>query len=406
MMGEWVRRHPPSGRFLSGPGIDLTYGQLRASAPDVEDDLVVAPSGPAQVAELLTALAAGRRVVLVDPSLPPAEEDRRRQVARSARGQEAATIVFTSGTTGPAKGVRLTWRNWEAAAEASARHLDHQPDDVWLAVMPLHHVGGLSVLLRSAFVGGSVAWLPRFDVDAVVARLRGQVTMASLVPTMLRRVLDRDGGEYRGLKAVLVGGGPIPGGLLEEAHARGIPALPTYGMTETCAQVATLEPGSAPRPAAHPLPGVDLRIGSGGRIEVRSRQVSPGYAGDGDREPGTWFRTPDRGRLDDDGAVRVLGRADDVIVTGGENVDPATVEQVLISHPAVTDAVVAGVEDPEWGMRVVAVYSGDVGAETLGRWASEHLAPHEVPRALAQVETVPSPLNGKPDRRRVARHFA
>src|SRR5690606_36335455 len=137
------------------------------------------------------------------------------------------TLLFTSGTTGPPRGVRLTVDNWSAAVEASRRFLDHTPEDVWLAPMPLHHVGGLAILYRSAYVGAQVRWLPRFDTVAVARALREDVTIASVVPTMLRRLLDHDRHTYTNLKAVLVGGGPIPPGILEEVHARGIPALPT-----------------------------------------------------------------------------------------------------------------------------------------------------------------------------------
>lgn len=344
-----------------------------------------------------------RQMVLVDPRLPEGEKERRVEVAASAVGREAPVIVFTSGTTGPAKGVRLSGANWAAAAAASARHLAHTADDVWLAAMPLHHVGGLSILYRSAFVGSTVRWLPRFDAIQVAGELRSGVTMVSLVPTMLRHLLDADSAPYTGLRMALVGGGPIPDGLLEEAQDRGIPALPTYGMTETCAQVATLRPGSGPRRAAHPLPGIEVSTDGQGLIRVRGRQVSRGYVDEDDRPREQWLVTPDRGRLEPDGALVVEGRADDVIVTGGENVDPAEVESVLVTHPAVRAVVVAGVPDAEWGSRVVAVFEGDVSAEALSAWARERLAPHQMPRSLQSVAAVPLNGLGKPDRPLVAR---
>jgi o-succinylbenzoate---CoA ligase len=386
----------------------LTYGKLAAAASRnrAAGQVLVAP-GPhlESIVELMTVPDAGRQMIVLDPRLPAEEQSRRRAAARVARDREAAMVLFTSGTTGPAKAVRLTTGNWDAAVTASATHLRHGPDDVWLAAMPLHHVGGLSILYRTAYVGASVRWIPEFSAAAVVEALRSGVTMASLVPTMLRRVLDLDEGDYRGLRAVLVGGGSIPPGLLEEAHARGIPALPTYGMTETCAQVATLRPGSSPRHVAHLLPGIEARIGSDQRIELRGRQISPGYADEDDRAPDEWFRTPDRGGLDTDGALRILGRVDQVIVSGGENVEPRRVEEVILSHPGVRLAAVAGIPDPEWGEKVVAVYEGEVDPVPLQTWVHERLAPYEVPRMWRRVPAVPLNAAGKPDPERVRELF-
>ena len=348
--------------------------------------------------QLMSVPGEGHQLVLMDPSLPPDEKGRRLDGARQAEDRDAATIVFTSGTTGPAKAARLTVANWEAAVAASAQHLEHDAGDIWLAAMPLHHVGGLSILYRSAFVGAGVSWLPRFSVTDVVDALRGEVTLASFVPTMLRRVLDHDGKPFEGVRAVLVGGGPIPPGLLEEAHERGLPALPTYGMTETCAQVATLRPGSDPRYAAHPLPGVEIRLEDDGRVALRGGQVSPGYADEPDRPDGEWFVTPDLGALDPDGAVRILGRADDVIITGGENVDPGRVEAVLMDHPRVLAVAVVGVADSEWGQRVAAIYEGDAEPEDLDLWARERLARYEVPGLWQRVASLPVTPLGKPNR--------
>lgn len=399
MFGSWITSHDPRRLFLVSDRGSITYRDLAATRVKGTDQVVVEAGDRVEsVLELAAALGSGRQVVVVDPLQPPDELRRRRRLASHARGREAATILFTSGTTGAAKAVRLTESNWEAAAQASTTHLDHQPDDVWLAAMPIHHVGGLSIFFRCAYVGAAVRWMPRFDVERVAAALRAEVTMASLVPTMLRRLLDYDDGVYRGLRSVLIGGGPIPAGLLEEARERGLPVLPTYGMTETCAQVATLRPGSPLRREAHPLPGVEVEIGDGGRIRVRGRQVSPGYTDEDDRPEGAWFNTPDRGELTDDGALRVLGRVDDVIVTGGENVDPGRVEAELFAHDRVSAVVVVGLADDEWGEVVAAGYSGAVSPVELGEWARARLAPHEVPRRIHQLGRIPLTELGKPNR--------
>lgn len=388
--------------FLVSAEGTITYGDIRRPQESGREQVIVSPgSDPGSVIDLMTLPAHGTQVVLCDPRLPAAESRRRRRAAREAVGREAATILFTSGTTAPARAVRLTTANWMAAVTASATHLAHDAGDVWLAVMPLHHVGGVSILYRTAFVGATVRWISRFDVAEMTKAMRGDVTIVSVVPTMLRRILDHDENAYSDLRAVLVGGGPIPAGMIDEAHSRGIPALPTYGMTETCGQVATLRPGSPPRRAAHLLPGVELRIGSDGRIEVRGGQVSPGYADTDDRPAREWFVTPDLGELAADGTLRVLGRADDVIVTGGENVSPGHVEGVLIAHDGVAAVAVVGVEDPEWGMSVAAVYVGTVEPEALIEWSRSRLTAPELPRRLHRVDRLPMTDLGKIDRRAV-----
>ena len=403
MIRSWLRRHDPNSTFLTLGRDTLTFGELLDAPQPDPGQVVVAPGTDlASVVDLMTVPGPDRQMVVLDPDASASETTRRVEAAEAARTRQALTVLFTSGTSGPAKAVRLTARNWEAAVEASARHLDHRSEDVWLAAMPLHHVGGLSILYRSAFVGGSVRWVPRFDVAEVVGELRGGVTMASLVPTMLRRILDFDDQPFPELRAVLIGGGPIPPGLLEQAASRGLPVLPTYGMTETCAQVATLRPGQPPRHSAHPLPGVEVRVGRGGRIELRGDQISPGYADQEDRPPQEWFVTPDLGEISPDGALQVLGRADDVIVTGGENVDPGRVEAVLSSHPAVTAAVVVGVTDPEWGQKVVAVFEGAAPPDEVLAWARGHLSRAEVPKVLLPIAEIPW-LGTKPDRLAVLR---
>jgi O-succinylbenzoic acid--CoA ligase len=402
MLESWVAARPPDAVFLTSPQGILTYGDLAAAARGTQrgGQITVRPDASLDsVVDLMTLPGNGRQVVVMDPGLPVDEATRRSDSAAKALGRNAVTILFTSGTMGPAKAVRLTAANWAAAVEASAAHLGHGPDDVWLASMPLHHVGGIAVLYRTAYVGASVRWLPVFDAGEFSRALRSGVTLASVVPTMLRRVLDDDDHSYGGLRAVLVGGGPIPTGLLEEAQARGIPALPTYGMTETCAQVATLRPGSELKYAADPLPGVEVRIGDGGLIQVRGPQVSPGYADADDRPADEWFTTPDLGEVDGEGALRVLGRADDVIVTGGENVNPARVEAVLASHPGVEEVVVVGVSDDTWGQRVAAAYRGSVLVEELLDWARSRLARAEVPHVMQKLDALPTGSLGKPDRR-------
>ena len=191
---------------------------------------------------------------------------------------------------------------------------------------------------------------------------------------------------------------PLP--LIERALEAGAPVAPTYGLTEAASQVATMpasEVRERPESAGPPILNTEVRIDEQGRICVRGPTIGPGLAGDDG-----WLVTGDLGRVDDDGYLYVLGRVDDVIITGGENVSPAEVEQVLLDHPAVADAGVHGRDDPEWQQAVVAhvVLASDTGAseEDLRAFCRERLAPHKVPKAITFVSELPRNATGKLDR--------
>jgi O-succinylbenzoic acid--CoA ligase len=187
------------------------------------------------------------------------------------------------------------------------------------------------------------------------------------------------------LRALLLGGGPIPGDLLDWARSIGLPVVPVYGMTETSSQVVAGIPG-------RPLPGVEIEVAGDGEILVRGPMVSRGaMAADG------WLHTGDSGHLDAEGLLHVTGRAKDLIVTGGENVAPVEVEDALLSHPAVADVAVLGLPDPEWGEAVTAfvVLSGQATSEELIEHARERLAPFKVPKRVEQVAGLPRNPAGK-----------
>lgn len=318
-------------------------------------------------------------------------------------------LMFTSGTSGRPKGAALTLGQHGWAALGSERALGHDPEDVWLLTLPLFHVGGQAILLRAILAGARVVALPRFDAARTAGFLRdGTVTLASLVPTMLQRVLDVEAGPFSPrLRAVLIGGGRADPSLLERAHAAGMPVRSTYGMTETASQAATLEAGHAPdgfHTSGTPLWGVDVRIvdpgpDGVGDIRVRGPQVVPGYWGEPPRGEDEWFATGDLGRMDDQGRLVVVDRRTDLIVSGGENVYPAEIERVVARHPGVRAVAVVGVSDAAWGQSAVAVVVPTAGAmltaAALAVFAQDHLARYKVPRRWIVAESIPLTANGK-----------
>lgn len=290
-----------------------------------------------------------------------------------------AAVVLTSGSTGAPKGVELTHRALRASAELVNLHLGIAPGDRWLACVPLRHIAGLSILVRSALAGAHPVIHARFEV-ARVARER-DANLVSLVPTMLTRLLDA-GVDLSRWRRVLVGGGPAHPELLERARAAGAAVVTTYGMTETCGGCVL---------DGRPLDGVELSLGRGGVISIGGPMLMRGYRG----QPGltAWtlaggrLRTSDTGRWDEHGRLEITGRTDDVIVTGGEKVRPGPVAARLAAHPLVAEAAVVGEPDPEWGERVVALVvardpATPPGLQELRTWVAGELERHNAPRGL------------------------
>ncbi|MDQ2999488.1 MAG: o-succinylbenzoate--CoA ligase, partial [Chloroflexota bacterium] len=314
------------------------------------------------------------------------------------------TIIYTSGTTGRPKGALLTYGNYWWSAVGSALNLGSHTDDRWLAVLPLFHVGGLSILVRAAIYGISVVVHSAFDPVAVNRAIdEDGITIISVVSTMLQRMLaERGNRPYPAtLRCVLLGGGPAAQPLLEACVVCGVLVVQTYGLTETASQVATLAPADALRKlgsAGRPLLPTELRIASAGagdvgEILVRGPTVMRGYI---NRPEETalalrdgWLHTGDLGYLDAEGYLYIVSRRHDLIISGGENVYPAEVEAVLASHPWIAEACVAGRADSEWGQRVIAVVrlipgfdNSDSTASALIEHCKTRLASYKVPREI------------------------
>lgn len=334
-------------------------------------------------------------------------------------------IVFTSGTTGRPKGAQLTFGNHFWGANASAYRLGLQTNDRWLSCLPLYHVGGLAVVFRSCLYGTAIVLHPRFDVDAFDASLeRDAITLTSLVPTMLHRLLDaRQGRSWpAALRLILLGGAAARPELLARAREEGLPVATTYGLTEAASQVATLPPADVlqkPGAVGRPLMFTQVRVvddngttlpaGELGEVLVQGPTVMAGYYRDPQATARAvragWLHTGDIGYLDDEGDLWLVQRRSDVVSSGGENVYPAEVETALRRHPAVADACVVGVPDVEWGQRVAAMvqcHPGQrVSPDELSDFLRRHLAGYKRPRLFQFVENLPQTASGKIERRTV-----
>jgi len=332
--------------------------------------------------------------------------------------ERIAALVATSGSTGEPRIARLSHRALLAAASGLAQHLGVE-DDRWLLALPLAHIGGLSILVRAlterralVLFAPERSLLAELDVLTRVIE-RQRVTLVSLVPTLLARLLEPPLA-WRpppSLRLVLLGGAPIPRDLVVRARAAGIPVIPTYGMTETCAAAALgrygdrLDMNPPPAELLHSgvtIPGVELRI-TDGVIHVRGPTLFSGYLGDAPARPrDAWFTTSDRGVFDARGELTVSGRTTDVIITGGENVDPAEVEAALLAVPGVRLACVFGCPDATFGEIVTALVvtqpDGPRSARELTA-ALTNLAPHQRPRRVELVAELPLTPAGKVDRR-------
>ncbi|HSL24732.1 MAG TPA: AMP-binding protein, partial [Acidimicrobiia bacterium] len=383
----------PGAVFLESAGATLTYaataGLVAERAAALGDrsggQVAVQPRLDVEsVVEVLAVIAAGATAVVV-PAGPPAELQEDLIGRAHSDPRPCHSILFTSGSSGYPKGVRFSLGNWQAAARASMVTLGHGPGDRWLCPLPLHHVGGLSIVFRSLQAGGAVVLSPYQDHTA---GWLDRVRFASMVPTQLHRVLRRRTDGYRNHPRVLVGGGPVDGGLLDRAATAGLEVLPTYGMTETTAQAATARPGDPAR-RLYPLPGLEIAVGPEGRIEVRGETVSLSYLGEPDRRPGEWFATADWGRIEADGSLTVLGRLDRVIISGGEKIDAETVERLLGAVAGVEEVAVIGLPDREWGETVVAAYRGLIEPGELAPVVRQALGPRAVPKRWLRLDRMP-----------------
>jgi O-succinylbenzoic acid--CoA ligase len=449
---------PPTGSPLVAIALPRTAAATAIVAAWARGEAVAPLDPQAPPPERSCALAALR---------PTHLEDERGRVAREGgvpAGPGVAAVVATSGTSGTPKAVELTADGIRASALAvsealgvrgagavdnpgspplrsdsvetggpplagglfgvggdagagtGADRVEGARSDTWLCCLPLHGVAGLAIIARGWHTRVPVRIHERFEPERVLRAPRDEgATLVSLVPTMLSRLLDLDqgpeGGALAGFRRILLGGAPAPAALLERAAAAGLQVAVTYGLTETFGGVVH---------DGHPLPGVEVRLDDQGQVLIRGPMVMRGYRANlGGRTTTTalqkdgWLRTGDLGRFEPGpgppgtpglGRLRVLGRLDDLIISGGVNVAPAEVEAVLAAHPAVADTAVRGAPDRDWGERVVAYVvpadpANPPSLEGLRGFARERLAAAKLPRELVLVGEIPRSPGGKVLRR-------
>jgi o-succinylbenzoate---CoA ligase len=418
---HWLEQAPPSGVAIEAADGALDYASLltraRAGAAELAGHRRVAialPPGLDFAVALHACLLAGAAAVPLDPREPEPRlagatltidgplgaTPSRRLAAAPARGLATgaparstaapgpaaaapraaaldlgapALVVHTSGTTGTPRPVELTVGQILHNALGCAVALGHDRRERWLCPLPLSHVGGLMVLLRSAIYGTTAVLGPADTRD---------ITLASLVPTQLGRLLDRE--PPPSLRVVMLGGAPADPALLTRARDAGWPVAPTYGLTQACSAVTVAEAGDT-ETSGKPLPGVAVEIAPDGEIVV-----------DGPTTRGP-LHTGDLGTVDGRGRLTVLGRKVDTIVSGGENVMPAEVEAALLAHPAVAEAGVFGRPDPEWGEAVTAhvVLREPLDPADLRAFAAARLARFKVPKTIEPVASLPRNAGGK-----------
>ena len=295
-------------------------------------------------------------------------------------------LIETSGSSGAPKRVLLSRAAVLASAHAAQRRLG-EPGR-WALRLPPFYVAGVQVVVRSLLAGH----------PPVVGEDWGDAAYTSLVPTQLRRLLESpaDVVALRGLSAVLVGGGALDPALRRRAEDAGVPVVATYGSSETAGGCVY---------DGVPLDGVAVAIGERGRIRITGPVLFEGYDGDPDLTSATlvdgWFLTPDTGRLDDDGRLQVLGRLDDVVVSGGVNVPLPAVAARLLEHPAVESVEVLAVDDPEWGQRVVAFVVGPLDRAAARDWVGATHPRAWAPHDVVVLDGLPLLGNGKVDRVRL-----
>lgn len=323
------------------------------------------------------------------------------------------TMMFTSGTTGRPKAVIHTYKNHWSSAIGSVLNLGLHAEDKWLLTLPIFHIGGFSILMRSVIYGMSVYLLEKYDAKAILHALKFEhVTIASLVTMMLQQVVDELADEVfpESCRCILLGGGSVDEHLLEKVAAKKIPLFQSYGMTETSSQIATLNIANAKEKlgsAGKALFPAEIKIAEPnedkiGEILVKGPMVMTGYYNNHHANQvnyeADWFKTGDLGYFDSEGFLFVVDRRTDLIISGGENIYPSEIEQVIKAIPGIKEVVVVGKQDKKWGQVPVAfivIQAEMLTAEVIYQYTREHLARFKVPHEIHFIKEIPRNATNK-----------
>jgi len=314
--------------------------------------------------------------------------------------ESIAVIMNTSATTGEFKSVPLRWKQFSAHVKASRKSIGVTMMDNWLLVLPMYHISGLTILMRSLYNGTQVTILEKFDEEQILSLIeRDIINIISLVPTMLNRIVERI--DKHKLRVVLIGGEFIPKALIEKSIMRNIPIYKTYGMTETTSQSTTFSVLEYPEKVDSvgiPLENVDIRIENSdekgiGEILIKSPMLMDGYIGK--ENIASYFNTEDVGYLDEDGFLNIIARRKNIIISGGENIYPKEIENILYSHPLINECAVVGHKDVKWGQVPILYVVSTLNEYEILEYLSNKLAKYKIPKKIIHLEELPKNSVGK-----------
>ncbi|CDR21224.1 o-succinylbenzoate--CoA ligase [Staphylococcus argenteus] len=328
-----------------------------------------------------------------------------------------ASIMFTSGTTGPQKAVPQTFRNHYASAIGCKESLGFDHDTIWLSVLPIYHISGLSVLLRAVIEGFTVRIVDKFNAEQILKMIKNEcITHISLVPQTLNWLIQQGLHEPYDLQKILLGGAKLSATMIETALQYNLPIYNSFGMTETCSQFLTATPEmlhERPDTVGMPSANVDVKIKNPnkeghGELLIKGDNVMNGYLYPTDLtdtfENG-YFNTGDIAEIDHEGFVMIYDRRKDLIISGGENIYPYQIETVAKQFPGISDAVCVGHPDDTWGQvpKLYYISENDIAESPLIAYLSQHLAKYKVPKYFEKVDTLPYTSTGKLQRNKLNR---
>lgn len=314
--------------------------------------------------------------------------------------EKIAVIMNTSATTGEFKSVPIRWKQFYSHVKASQKSIGLTDEDNWLVVLPMYHIGGLAILIRSLYNGTQITILEKFDEEQVIKLIEiSRINMISVVPTMLNRIVDEV--KKHNLRVVLVGGEFIPKPLVGKSIIKNIPIYKTYGMTETTSQSTTfsvLKYADKIDSVGLPLGGVDVRIKNPdekgiGEVQIKSPMLMDGYIGK--ENISDYFNTEDVGYIDEDGFLYILDRRKNIIISGGENIYPKEIENILYSHPKINECAVVGKKDERWGQVPVLYIVSSLDKDTILSYLSDKIAKYKLPKEINHLDELPKNASGK-----------